>query len=140
MKHPDWEYLDVTSGSMSDPLGLRKLHQPAYRNSFYGLYRGHVISDYKKDEGEERAPVSTPGSEIQAGKECEHAFPGNHPDFWFCEANLQGGYWGLLYFKLPVLDDFSTSWMVVKNSAFFGQPQFFLQFPGAKYEKSSLSE
>ena len=35
---------------------------------------------------------------------------------------------------------FSTSWMVVKNSAFFVQPQFFLQIPGMKYEKSSLSE
>jgi AraC-like DNA-binding protein len=35
---------------------------------------------------------------------------------------------------------FSTSFMVVKNSAFFGQPQFFLQFPGTKYQKSSLSE
>lgn len=34
---------------------------------------------------------------------------------------------------------FSTSWMVVKNSAFFGQPQFFLQFPGTKYVKSSLT-
>ena len=28
---------------------------------------------------------------------------------------------------------------LVRNSTFFGQPQFFLQFPGAKYEKSSLS-
>ena len=35
---------------------------------------------------------------------------------------------------------FSTAWMVVRNSTFFGQPQFFLQFPGSKYEKSSLSE
>ena len=35
---------------------------------------------------------------------------------------------------------FSTSWMVVKNSTFLGQPQFFLQFPGVKYEKSSLSD
>jgi AraC-like DNA-binding protein len=34
----------------------------------------------------------------------------------------------------------TTSVMVVKNSTFFGQPQFFLQFPGVKYEKSSLSE
>jgi AraC-like DNA-binding protein len=35
---------------------------------------------------------------------------------------------------------FLTSISVVKNSTFFGQPQFFLQFPGEKYKKSSLSE
>jgi YesN/AraC family two-component response regulator len=35
---------------------------------------------------------------------------------------------------------FSTSWMVVRNSAFFTQPHSFLQFPGLKYEKSSLSD
>jgi YesN/AraC family two-component response regulator len=34
---------------------------------------------------------------------------------------------------------FSTSAMVVTNSAFFAQPQSFLQFPGVKYEKSSLN-
>ena len=35
---------------------------------------------------------------------------------------------------------FSTSWAVVRNSAFFAQPHSFLQFPGLKYEKSSLSD
>jgi AraC-like DNA-binding protein len=34
---------------------------------------------------------------------------------------------------------FATSWGVLRNSAYFDQPQSFLQFPVTKYEKSSLS-
>ena len=59
--------------------------------------------------------------------------------FGFVKLNYRadvGDYFISSYLSLMI---FSTSWMVVKNSSFFGQPQSFLQFPGSKYVKSSLS-
>ena len=60
--------------------------------------------------------------------------------FGFVKMNFRGDVGDFLISSYLSFMIFTTSWMVVKNSTFFGQPQFFLQFPGAKYEKSSLSE
>jgi len=140
VKHPDWEYLDVPVRLFEDPVGIRD-----YVNQLTGVhFTGYIVAMIllflrkMKDMNERLLKLQDPKLRL-ARNVIVHflviigifavvklSFPGDVGDVFISS-----------YLSFMI---FSTSWMVVKNSAFFVQPQFFLQIPGMKYEKSSLSE
>jgi AraC-like DNA-binding protein len=140
VKHPDWEYLDAAVRFFEDPVGIRD-----YVNQLTGIhFSGYIVAMIllfvkKMKEMNERLPgIKDPKLRLARNviihflfiigifTVVKLSFPGDVGDYFISS-----------YLSFMIL---STSWMVVKNSAFFVQPQFFLQIPGVKYEKSSLSD
>jgi AraC-like DNA-binding protein len=140
VKHPDWEYLDAAVRLFEDPVGIR-----GYVNELTAIhFAGYILAmallffKRKKEQNERLLGIRDPRLRLARNViihfliimgifgAVKLSFPGDVGDYFISS-----------YLSFMI---FTTSWMVVKNSAFFGQPRFFLQFPGVKYEKSSLSE
>ena len=140
VKHPDWEFLDVVVRFDDDPLGLR-----GYINHLTGIhFTGYVIAAlllvWKKMKEQKESFFDLKDTRLKLSRNVgihfliiiaifivvKFSFPGDMGDYFISS-----------YLSFMI---FTTSIMVIRNSAFFGQPQFFLQFPGSKYQKSSLSE
>jgi hypothetical protein len=140
VKHPDWEFLDVVVRFNDDPLALR-----GYINHLTGIhFTGYVIASLilvarkMKKQRESFFELKDPRLKMARNVGIHFliivviftivklSFPGDVGDYLISS-----------YLSFMIL---TTTIMVVRNSSFFGQPQFFLQFPGAKYQKSSLSE
>ena len=140
MKHPDWEFLDVISKFPSDPLGIRHYvnHFTAVQFTGYTIAMVYLTGLRMKELKESFLGIKDPRLKLARNAGIHFLFI--FMVFAFVKLNFTadvGDYLISTYLSFMI---FSTSWMVVRNSAFFGQPQFFLQFPGAKYEKSSLSK
>lgn len=139
-KHPDWEYLDVVMRFSDDPFGIRGRTNliTAFHFSGYIIAMLYLVVKRMKELNERFFGLRD--SKLKLARNVGVHFLMIFAIFAFVKlyfgADL-GDYLISTYLSFMI---FSTSWMVVRNSAFFGQPQFFLQFPGAKYEKSSLSE
>jgi len=140
VKHPDWEFLEVALRFSDDPIGIR-----SYINQFTSVhFCAYIICMiyllYKRMKELNEKLVRLRDTKLRLGLNVilhfliiivifgvvKLSFPGDIGDYFISS-----------YLSFMI---FTTSWIVVKNSAFFGQPQFFLQFPGVKYEKSSLSD
>ena len=140
VKHPDWEFLDVISKFPSDPLSLRHFinHLTGVHFSVYTIAMFYLMVRRMKELKESLLGLKDP--RLKLARNVGIHFLIIFVVFAFVKLNFTadvGDYLISTYLSFMI---FFTSWMVVRNSAFFGQPQFFLQFPGAKYEKSSLSE
>jgi len=141
VKHPDWEFLEVVTRFPSDdPLGIRNYvnHITAVHFTSYIVAMIFLLVRKMKDSGERLFGLRDPKLRLARNviihfviiflifAVVKLSFPGDVGDYFISS-----------YLSFMI---FSTSGMVLTNSAFFGQPQSFLQFPGVKYEKSSLSE
>jgi len=139
-KHPDWTYLEVISRFPDNPLGIRRYtnHLTAVHFTGYVIAIFYLVIKKMKALNEHLFRLKDP--KLKLARNVGIHFVIVIGIFAFAKLYFGrdlGDYLISTYLSFMI---FSTSWMVVKNSAFFGQPQFFLQFPGAKYEKSSLSE
>ena len=140
VKHPDWEYLDVAVRLFEDPLGIRD-----YVNQLTGLHFtvyivAMILLFFRRMKDMNARLLGLKDTKLRLARNViihfliviaifavvKLSFPGDIGDYFISS-----------YLSFMI---FSTAWMVVRNSAFFVQPQFFLQFPGVIYEKSSLSE
>lgn len=139
-KHLDWAYLDVISRFSDDPFRIRD-----YINLFTGIhFSGYIMAMFylvlKRMKELNKRLFGLRDQKLKLARNVGIHFLIIILIFAFVKfyfgADI-GDYLISTYLSFMI---FSTSWMVIKNSAFFGQPQFFLQFPGVKYEKSSLSE
>ena len=140
VKHPDWEFLDVIIKFPSDPFSLRSYinHLTGVHFSVYTIAMFYLMVRRMKELKESLLGLKDP--RLKLARNVGIHFLIIFVVFAFVKLNFTadvGDYLISTYLSFMI---FFTSWMVVRNSAFFGQPQFFLQFPGAKYEKSSLSE
>lgn len=139
-KHLDWEYLEVVTRFSDDPFRIR-----GYINLILAIhFSGYIIAVFylvvkRMKELNERL-FGLGDQKLKLARTSGVHFLMILLIFAFAKLYFGadiGDYLISTYLSFMI---FSTSWMVVRNSAFFGQPQFFLQFPGVKYEKSSLSE
>jgi AraC-like DNA-binding protein len=139
-KHPDWPHLDTIIKINNDPLGIRP-----YTNLLTGIHFScyivalfYLVVKRMKQLNEHLLSLTDPRLKLARSVGIHFliiVLIFTFVKLYFC-ADI-GDYLISSYLSFMI---FSTSWMVVKNSSFFGQPQFFLQFPGVKYERSSLSE
>jgi AraC-like DNA-binding protein len=139
-KHPDWAYLDVVIRFSDDPFRFRDsinlitgIHFSAYIIALF-----YLIVKRMKELNERLFGIRDP--KLKLARTAGVHFLMIFLVFAFAKLYFEGDigdYFISTYLSFMI---FSTSWMVLRNSSFFGQPQFFLQFPGLKYEKSSLSE
>lgn len=139
-KHPDWEYLEVVSRFNSNPLGIRKFinHFTAIQFTVYIIAMYSLIAKKMKEMKERLLKMKD--QRLKLARNVGVHFLVIFLIFAFAKLYFGrdlGDYLISSYLSFMI---FSTSWIVVRNSAFFGQAQFFLLFPGVKYEKSSLSE
>lgn len=140
VKHPDWTFLEVSTRFNDDPLGLR-----GYINHLTGIhFTAYVIASFylmirKMKEQQERL-FELKDSRLKLARNVGIHFFIIILIFAFVKLSFRGDIGDYLISSYLSFMIFTTSFMVVKNSAFFGHPQFFLQFPGTKYQKSSLSE
>jgi len=140
VKHPDWVYLDVSPRFRDDPLGLRD-----YINTFTAVhFTGYVFGMFflitKKMRILEERLFRLQDPKLKLARSVGIHFIIIILIFAFAKLHYGrdiGDYLISTYLSFMI---FLTSISVVRNSTFFGQPQFFLQFPGEKYKKSSLSE
>ena len=139
-KHPDWPDMDVVIRFSYDPFNIRE-----YINLVTGIhFTGYIMALFylvvkrMKEQNERLFGLRDP--KLKLARNVGIHFMIVVLIFVFVKlyfgADL-GDFFISAYLSFMI---FSTSWMLIKNSSFFGQPQFFLQFPGVKYEKSSLSE
>jgi len=140
VKHPDWEFLDVTTRFSDNPLGIRNYvnHITAVHFSGYIIAMFYLIAKRMKEMKERLLGLRDP--KLRLARSVGIHFLMIFLIFAFTKLYFGadiGDYLISTYLSFMI---FSTSVLVVKNSSFFGQSQFFLQFPGVKYEKSSLSE
>jgi len=138
-KHPDWIFLEVVMRFPDDPLGIRNYvnHLTAIHFSAYVFAMFHLLIKRMRELNERLFSLKDP--KLRLARNVGIHFIIIILIFGFAKLYFGrdiGDYLISTYLSFMI---FSTSWMVVKNSAFFGQPQFFLQFPGTKYEKSSLT-
>jgi len=141
VKHPDWTFLELGEQRIDDdPLRLRD-----YVNQFTGIhFTSYIVAMFfligrKLKEGKEQL-FRLRDPKLKLARNVSMHFLVIAIIFGFVKLSFRadiGDYFISSYLSLMI---FSTSWMVVKNSSFFGQPQSFLHFPGSKYVKSSLSE
>jgi AraC-like DNA-binding protein len=139
-KHPDWPYLDVVTRISDSPLGIR--HQinilTGIHFSAYILAMFLLIANRMKKLKQHLFKLTDP--KLKLARNSGVHFIVILLIFAFVKLYFGADIGDYLISSYLSFMIFSTSWMVVRNSTFFGQPQFFLQFPGVKYEKSSLSE
>jgi AraC-like DNA-binding protein len=140
VKHPDWAYLDVPVRLFEDPVGIRD-----YVNQLTGVhFTGYIIAMIvlflrrMKDMNESLFKLHDP--KLRLARNVIFHFLVIIAIFAVVKLSFPGDVGDVFISSYLSFMIFSTAWMVVKNSAFFVQPQFFLQIPGMKYEKSSLSE
>ena len=140
VKHPDWDYLDVPVRLFEDPVGIRD-----YVNQLTGIhFTGYIVAMIvlfvrkMKDMNESLLKLRDP--KLRLARHVIVHFLAIIGIFAVVKLNFPGDVGDMFISSYLSFMIFSTSWMVVRNSAFFVQPQFFLQIPGMKYEKSSLSE
>ncbi len=139
VKHPDWEFLEVALRFSDDLLGIRSYinYLTSVHFSIY-IIAMYLLLHKRMRELNERL-LKLRDTKLRLARNVILHFMIIMGVFGFVKLSFRGDigdYFISTYLSFMI---FSTSWMVVKNSAFFGQPQFFLQFPGVKYEKSSLS-
>jgi AraC-like DNA-binding protein len=139
-KHPDWPRLDTVIKINNDPLGIRP-----YTNLLTGIHFSiyiaamfYLVIRKMKQLNERLFKLSDP--RLKIARNVGIHFMVIALIFTFVKLYFGADIGDYLISSYLSFMIFSTSWMVVRNSSFFGQPQFFLQFPGVKYEKSSLSE
>ncbi len=140
VKHPDWVFLDVVVRFNDDPLGIR-----GYINHLTGIhFSSYVFASLilvaKKMKKQKERLFGLKDPRLKLARNVGIHFLIIVVIFTLVKLSFKGDVGDYLissYLSFMIL---TTTIMVVKNSAFFGQPQFFLQFPGSKYQKSSLSE
>lgn len=140
VKHPDWEYLDVVTRFPYSPFGLRHYINQLTALHFSGYMIAMFYLIFKRMKVLNERMFRIREQRLRLARNVGVHFLMIMAIFGFVKLNFRGDvgdYFISTYLSFMV---FSTSWMVVRNSAFFAQPQSFLQFPGVKYEKSSLSE
>jgi len=139
MKHPEWSELEVVTRFSSNPLGIRKYinHLTGIHFIAYTLALGYLMVRRLKEVNEGFFHLKD--RKLKLARNVGFHFLVIILIFAFVKlyfgADL-GDYLISTYISFMI---FTTSWGVLRNSAYFDQPQFFLQFPGTKYEKSSLS-
>jgi AraC-like DNA-binding protein len=140
VKHPDWEYLDVSVRFIEDPVGIRD-----YVNQLTGIHFslyiiGMIRLFLKRGRELNERLMNLKDTKLRLARNVIIHFLVIMAIFTVVKLSFPGDVGDVFISSYLSFMIFSTSWMVVKNSAFFIQPQFFLQIPGMKYEKSSLSE
>jgi AraC-like DNA-binding protein len=140
VKHPDWDYLDVSVRLFEDPAGIRD-----YVNQLTGIHFsiyiiGMIRLFLKRGKEMNERLLRLNDTKLRLARNVIIHFLVIMAIFGFVKLSFPGDVGDMFISSYLSFMIFSTSWMVVKNSAFFVQPQFFLQIPGMKYEKSSLSE
>lgn len=140
VKHPDWEYLQLTLRFSDDFLGIRSYinHLTSVHFSIY-IIAMYILLLKRMKEMNERL-LKLRDTKLRLARNVILHFVIIMGIFGFVKISFPGDIGDSFISSYLSFMIFTTSWMVVKNSAFFGQPQFFLQFPGVKYEKSSLSD
>ncbi len=141
-KHPDWDYLAVTTAISDDPAGIRN-----YVNHFmllqFIIYIILSVKSLLEKFRELNQPVFTTDNEVLKNQRNFMAHLlilmtiiitirvsfGMHNDI--------GGYFIATYVSLMI---YNTSWQVMNRSDYFEGSGSFLSFPSLKYRKSSLSE
>ena len=140
VKHPDWEYLDVPVRFFEDPVGIRD-----YINQLTGIHFslyifGMIRLFLKRGRELNERLMALKDTKLRLARNVIIHFLVIMGIFSVVKLSFPGDVGDVFISSYLSFMIFSTSWMVVRNSAFFVQPQFFLQIPGMKYEKSSLSE
>lgn len=139
-KHPGWEYLEASTRFNDDPLHIRSLINPFTGIHFiaYLLAIFVVVGKHMKEQKERFLTLKDPKLKMARGVGLHFLLIVSI--FVFVKLRFSadlGDYFISTYISFMI---FATSVQVMRNSTFFGQPVFFLQFPGTKYEKSSLSQ
>jgi AraC-like DNA-binding protein len=140
VKHPDWEYLDVALRFPDSPFGLRHYVNQLTAVHFSAYMAAMFILTFRRKKELNEHLFRIRDQRLRLARNVGVHFLMIFMIFAFVKLSFRGDvgdYFISTYLSFMV---FSTSWMVVRNSAFFAQPQSFLQFPGLKYEKSSLSD
>lgn len=140
VKHPDWEFLEVAVRIPHDPLGLRSYVNHLTAVHFTAYIFAMIYLLVKRMKELKQSLIDLKDTKLRLARSVILHFLIIIGIFAFVKLRFPGDvgdYFISSYLSFMI---FSTSWMVVKNSAFFLKPQFFLQIPGIKYEKSSLSD
>jgi AraC-like DNA-binding protein len=140
VKHPDWEYLDVALRFPDSPFGFRHYVNQLTAVHFSAYMVAMFVLIFKRMKELNERMFRLRDQRLRLARNVGLHFLMIFLIFGIVKLNFRGDvgdYFISTYLSFMV---FSTSWMVVRNSAFFAQPQSFLQFPGLKYEKSSLSD
>ena len=129
VKHPDWDYLDVVMRFPDSPFGLRHyvnqltaVHFSAYMVAMFVL-----IFKCIKELNERMFRIRD--QRLRLARNVGVHFLMIFVIFGIVKLNFRGDvgdYFISTYISFMV---FTTSWAVVRNSAFFAQPHSFLQFP-----------
>ena len=139
VKHPDWTFLEVVSKFPDNPLGIRRYTNHLTAVHFSGYVLAIFILVIKKMKGLKERLFRLKDPKLILARNVGIHFLIIILIFGFAKLYFGRDIGDYLISSYLAFMIFSTSVLVVKNSTFFGQPQFFLQFPGTKYEKSSLS-
>ena len=140
VKHPDWKYLDVALRFPDSPFGLRHYVNQLTAVHFSAYMVAMFVLIFKRMKELNDRMFRLRDQRLRLARNVGLHFLMIFLIFGIVKLNFRGDvgdYFISTYLSFMV---FSTSWMVVRNSAFFAQPHSFLQFPGMKYEKSSLSD
>lgn len=141
-KHPDWPFLDVTMTISDDLLGIRN-----YVNQLtlihFSLYLVAVVNLLLQQFREQHQSWWRPSNDLlrRLRDGLLHylviiaIYLGTK--LYFGMESDVGGYLIASYISLMI---FISSYQALQVSDYFKQPQSFLEFPSAKYRKSSLDE
>jgi AraC-like DNA-binding protein len=140
VKHPDWEFLDVSTRFSDNPLGIRKYVNEMTAVHFAGYVFAMFFLVVRRVKELNAHFFRFRDQKLKLARNVGIHFLIIILIFGFVKVSFIGDVGDCLISTYLSFMIFSTSWMVVKNSTFFGQPRFFLQFPVVKYEKSSLSD
>jgi len=141
-KHPDWNYLDVTTKISDDPLGIRTFVNQLSILQFAVYITAAVILLRKKLRSLGQSMFNTDNEMIIIVRNTTIHFLMILVIFlgtklYFGMRSDVGGYLIASYISFMI---YWTSYQILDRSDFFNRPRSFLPFPVLKYQKSSLSE
>jgi AraC-like DNA-binding protein len=141
-KHPDWNYLDVTTKISDDPLGIRTFVNQLSILQFVVYFTACVILLRKKLRSVGQSMFNTDNEMIIIVRNTTIHFLMIIVIFigtklYFGMRSDIGGYLIASYVSFMI---YWTSYQILDRSDFFYKPRSFLSFPVLKYQKSSLSD
>lgn len=139
VKHPDWEFLEVAVRFPHDPFDIRSYVNQLTAIHFTGYIVAMIVLFLRRMKDMNESLFKLRDTKLRLARNVIVHFLAIIGIFAVVKLNFPGDVGDVFISSYLSFMIFSTAWMVVKNSAFFVQPQFFLQIPGMKYEKSSLS-
>jgi AraC-like DNA-binding protein len=141
-KHPDWDYLEITTKISDDPLGLRRFVNQLTLLQFAIYFIAAAVLLRKKLRSLGQSLFRTDNETIIIVRNTSVHFFMILVIFlgtklYFGMRSDIGGYLIATYISFMI---YWTSYLILDRSDFFNKPRSFLPFPVIKYQKSSLSD